>query len=92
MVGEDYSVDDARALFARLASAGERLVVPALGAAGAEVALRYLGLCNWLVDYGPDHREYCGRHTDGELCTEHVHNMFLMGDDGPEPDLDRTGE
>lgn len=65
MVGEDVSRDAVR--------------VEASAAEATENELRRRGLCNWLVDYSARTRVYCGRPGIGGLCSDHVHNVFLMG-------------
>lgn len=53
--------------------------VSAARAEVTEASLTRRGLCNWLVDYTPADRIYCGRPANGELCSDHVHNVYLMG-------------
>lgn len=50
--------------------------VPAARAEATEARLTRQGRCNWLVDWTPAELVYCGRPANGELCSEHAHNMF----------------
>jgi hypothetical protein len=42
-----------------------------------EASLTSRGLCNWLVDYTPAERIYCGRPANGELCSDHAQYTFV---------------